>query len=64
MAKLPRHQRVVIALSLHILRADATRSSESRADGVVISLALLCLVPQCPERWPLDLYWNAAKPDN
>ncbi|VWX49893.1 hypothetical protein [Novosphingobium sp. 9U] len=64
MAKLPRHQRVVIALSLHILRAGVTRSGENRVDTVEVRLALRCLVPHSPERWPLDLYWDAAKQEN
>lgn len=64
MDKLARHQRVVIALSVHILRAGVTRSSDARVDGVEVRLALRCLVPHCPERWPLDLYWDAARQEN
>lgn len=64
MPRLARHQRVVIALSVHILRSGVTRSSDTRVDGVEVRLALRCLVPHCPERWPLDLYWDAAKQEN
>jgi hypothetical protein len=64
MSKLPRHQRVVIALSVHILRSGVARSSDSRIDGVEVRLALRCLVQHCPERWPLDLYWDAASQEN
>ncbi|WP_081873278.1 hypothetical protein [Sphingobium chlorophenolicum] len=64
MAELPRHQRVVIALSLHILRSGVTRSSDGRVDGVEVRLALRCLLQHCPERWPLELYWDAAKQEN
>jgi hypothetical protein len=63
-AELPRHQRVVIALSLHILRSAVTRSSDGRVDGVEVRLALRCLLQHCPERWPLELYWDAAKQEN
>jgi hypothetical protein len=63
-AELPRHQRVVIALSVHILRSGVTRSSDTRVDAVEVRLALRCLLPHCPERWPLELYWDAAGQDN
>jgi len=64
MPSLPKHQRVVIALSVHILRAAVTRSSEGRVDGIEVRLALRCLLPHCPQRWPLELYWDAAKQEN
>ncbi len=64
MGSLPKHQRVVIALSVHILRSGVTRCSNMRVDGVEIRLALRCLLPHCPERWPLDLYWDAAAQEN
>ncbi|WP_159513146.1 hypothetical protein [Sphingomonas sp. T1] len=64
MAKLARHQRVVIALSVHILRSGVARCSDSRVDGVEVRLALRCLLPHCPERWPLELYWDAARQEN
>lgn len=64
MASLPKHQRVVIALSLHILRLGVARCLQGRVDGAEIRLALRCLLPHCPERWPLELYWDAAIQDN
>jgi hypothetical protein len=64
MAKLVRHQRVVIALSVHILRGGVARCSDGRVDVVEIRLALRCLLPHCPERWPLELYWDAAAQEN
>lgn len=64
MATLPKHQRVIIALSVHILRSGVTRCSEARVDTVEIRLALRCLLPHCRERWPLDLYWDASRQEN
>nr|WP_232474368.1 hypothetical protein [Sphingomonas sp. MA1305] len=61
---MPRHQRVIISLSLHILRAAMVRSGETRVDGVEVRLALRCLLPHCPERWPLELFWDAAAQEN
>lgn len=64
MEKLQRHQHVVIALSVHILRSGVARCSDARVDGVEVRLALRCLLPHCPERWPLELYWDAAAQEN
>lgn len=64
MTTLPRHQRVVISLSIDILRTGLERSSSSRVDSVDVRLALRCLLPHCPERWPLELYWDAARQEN
>ncbi len=40
------------------------RSGEMRVDAVEVRLALRCLLPHCPERWPLELFWDAASQDN
>ena len=64
MDRLPRHQRVVIALSLNILRAGVARSGQARIDGIEVRLALRCLLQHCPERWPLEQYWDAAAQEN
>ncbi len=64
MASLSRHQRVVIALSVHLLRTGVSRCSATRVDGPEIRLALRCLLPHCPERWPLELFWDSASQDN
>lgn len=61
---LPRHQRVVIGLSLHILRSAMTRADNAKVDVVEVRLALRCLLAHCPERWPLELFWDAAGQDN
>ena len=54
----------MIALSVHILRAAVSRCSDGRVDGIEVRLALRCLLPHCPERWPLELYWDAARQEN
>ena len=60
----PRHQRVVIDLSLRILRAAMVRSGQGRVDGIEVRLALRCLLPHCPDEWPLSLFWDAAQSAN
>jgi hypothetical protein len=62
--RLSKHQRVVIALSVHILRGAVARCGEVRVDTPEVRLALRCLLPYCPERWPLVLYWDAAGQEN
>ena len=59
-----RHQRIVIALSVHILRTAVARCGERRVDRPDVQLALRTLLPFCPERWPLVLYWDAAGQEN
>ena len=57
-----RHQRIILDLSLHILRAAAARSG--KVDTIEVLLALRCLIAHCPERWPLDMFWNSAGTDH
>ena len=64
MAKLPRHQRLLISYSVYILRSATARSSDGRIDDIAVKLALRCLLPHCPERWPLLLFWDAAGQEN
>jgi hypothetical protein len=59
-----RHQRIVIDLSIRILRAAMIRSSQARVDTIEVRLALRCLLWHCPDRWPLELFWDAARGDN
>ena len=40
------------------------RSGTVRVDVVEVRLALRCLLAHCPERWPLELFWDAAAQDN
>ncbi|MEG3086865.1 hypothetical protein [Sphingomonas sp. PB4P5] len=59
-----RHQKVVIDLSVRILRTAMSRSGGVKVDTIEVRLALRCLVAHCPERWPLDLFWSAAATDH
>jgi len=40
------------------------RSTKVRVDTIEVRLALRCLLPHCPERWPLEMFWDAAGADN
>jgi hypothetical protein len=59
-----RHQRVVIDLSVKILRAAMVRARQEPVAGLEVRLALRCLLHHCPDRWPLELFWDAAQGDN
>ncbi|MDY0957776.1 hypothetical protein SOM26_03660 [Sphingomonas sp. CFBP8993] len=59
-----RHQRIIIELSLDILRSAAARSGRGRVDTIEVRLALRCLIAHCPERWPLDMFWNSASTEH
>lgn len=36
------------------------RSDKARVDTIEVRLALRCLLPHCPERWPLEMFWSSA----
>lgn len=55
---------MIIGLATSQLRAAMARSGAARIDVVEVRLALWCLYPHCPERWPLDMFWDAAGQDN
>ncbi|MEJ8630215.1 hypothetical protein P0F65_10875 [Sphingomonas sp. I4] len=59
-----RHQRIIIDLSLHILRAAAAQLGKGKVDTIEVRLALRCLIAHCPKRWPLDMFWNSAGTDH
>lgn len=54
----------MIDLSLRILRAAVARSGRDKVDSIEVRLALRCLIAHCPERWPLDMFWNSAATDH
>jgi hypothetical protein len=62
--QLSRHQRVIIELATRILRAAMTRASNSKVDTIEVRLALRCLLHHCPDRWPLEMFWDAAATEN
>ena len=64
MAGLSRHHRVVIDLSVRILRDATRRAGDHRVDTLPVRLALRCLLQHCPERWPLEHFWTSATQEN
>jgi hypothetical protein len=62
--QLSRHQRVIIDLALRILRAAMVRSTTNKVDTIEVRLALRCLLHHCPDRWPLEMFWDASSGEN
>lgn len=40
------------------------RSAHARVDTIEVQLALRCLLHLCHERWPLEMFWDAAATEN
>lgn len=40
------------------------RSSSARVDTIDVRLALRCLLHHCNDRWPLEMFWDAAATAN
>lgn len=49
---------------MRILRQAMMECGERRCDTQAVRLALRCLLPHCPERWPLTTFWESAAQDN
>jgi hypothetical protein len=57
---MPNRRRLMIDLSLAILRDASARSSEEKVDTPEVRLALYCLWPFVRERSWLASFWTAA----
>lgn len=56
--------RITVDLAVRILRASLEQTSHGRVDTVPVRLALRCLLPHCPERWPLAMFWEGAQQEH
>jgi hypothetical protein len=59
-----RHLRITVDLAVQILRATLSETATGHIDTPAVRLALRCLWHNCPERWPLVMFWEAAQQDN
>ena len=57
-------QRIVIELAVQILRGAVETSGQTTVSTLPVRLALRVLLPHCPERWPLVMFWDSASQDN
>lgn len=58
------HERIIIDLSLRVLHTAMELSGKQRVDTIEVRLALRCLLPHCPENWPLTTFWESAAQEN
>jgi hypothetical protein len=58
-----KHDRIVVELSIDILRAAVDRADDACVGTDAVRLALRCLLAHCPERWPLTSFWDPAGAD-
>lgn len=56
-----RQQRITVELAVQILRAAMTSGVHLDPAEASVRLALRCLWPHCPERWPLVQFWEAGQ---
>ena len=59
-----KHDRIIVELTVAILRAGVAECGRAKVDTPAIRLALRCLLPHCRERWPLVSYWEGAGGDH
>jgi hypothetical protein len=59
-----RRQRIMIELAVQILRGAVDASGQTTVSSLAVRLALRVLLPHCPERWPLVMFWDSAIQDN
>ena len=56
-----RQQRITVELSVQILRRAMASGDRIDPASAPIRLALRCLWPYCPERWPLVQFWEGGQ---
>jgi hypothetical protein len=59
-----RQEQQVIRLALEVLSGAVDRAGKRKVKAVDVQLALRCLVPHCPENWPLVQFWDSAGQEN
>lgn len=63
-AKLSRQDSETIRLALEVLSGAFDRAAKTHVKSVDVQLALRCLLPHCPENWPLVQFWDSAGQEN
>jgi hypothetical protein len=57
---LDRREGMLVKLAVDVVREAMEASSPARGDTSAVRLALRILLPHCPERWPLTMFWESA----
>jgi len=61
---LDRQQKLLVKLAVDVLRGARDRAGIVAGDTNEVRLALHALLPHCPERWPLTMFWESAGQDH
>ena len=61
---LDRREGILVKLAVDVVREAMEASSAVRGDTSAVRLALRILLPHCPERWPLTMFWESAGQDH
>ena len=61
---LDRREGMLVKLAVDVVREAMEASSAQRGDTSAVRLALRILLPHCPERWPLTMFWESAGQDH
>ena len=54
----------MIELAVQILGGAVEASGQTTVSALPVRLTLRVLLPRCPERWPLVMFWESASQDN
>ena len=61
---LDRREGMLVKLAVDVVREAMEASSAARGDTSAVRLALRILLPHCPERWPLTMFWESVGQDH
>jgi hypothetical protein len=61
---LDRREGMLVKLAVDVVREAMEASGIARGDTSAVRLALRILLPHCPERWPLTMFWESAGQDH
>ncbi|MCW2763401.1 MAG: hypothetical protein JWR85_3602 [Marmoricola sp.] len=62
--RITKREQAIVSLSVTVLREALLASDHAPINTDAVRLALRCLLPHCPERWPLVGYWDSSSQDN
>ena len=61
---LDRRERMIVRLAVDVVREAMESAGVAAGDTNEVRLALHALLPYCPERWPLTMFWESAGQDH
>ena len=59
-----RRERMIVKLAVDVVREATECAGVAAGDTNEVRLALHALLPHCPERWPLTMFWESTGQDH